>query len=94
VLPNLVPTKAHGTAPGGEVSQQTILSVSDGQVLVLGGGGDDLDEAADFGFAVQRHGEELDGGVVDVVVGGDHTQVERGRVHVLLNADTLAVLQF
>ena len=65
----------------------------DGQVLVLGRGGDDLNEAADLGLAVEGHGEELDGGVVDVVVRGNHAQVQRGRVHVLLNADTLAVLQ-
>lgn len=34
-----------------------------------------------------------DGGVVDVVVGGDHAQVERPRVHVVHDGDALGVLQ-
>ena len=80
--------------PGGEVSEEAVLPVPDGQVLVLCRGRDDLDEAADLRLAVERHGEELDGGVVDVVVGGDHAQVQGCCVHVLLNADALAVLQF
>lgn len=29
------------------------------------------------------------GGVVDVVVGGDHAQIERGHVHLILHTDTL-----
>lgn len=33
------------------------------------------------------------GGVVDVVVGGDHAQVERGHVHLVLDADALGLLQ-
>jgi hypothetical protein len=80
--------------PGGEVSEEAVLPVPDGQVLVLCRGRDDLDEAADLRLAVERHGEELDGGVVNVVVGGDHAQVQGRCVHVLLNADALAVLQF
>lgn len=34
-----------------------------------------------------------DGGVVDVVVGGDHAQVERHHVHLVLDADALGLLQ-
>lgn len=29
------------------------------------------------------------GGVVDVVVGGDHAQIERRHVHLILHTDTL-----
>lgn len=29
------------------------------------------------------------GGVVDVVVGGDHAQIERRHVHLVLHTDTL-----
>ena len=36
---------------------------------------------------------QFDGGIVYVVVGGDHAEVERRRVHVLLDADTLGVLE-
>ena len=63
----------------------------DGQVLVLRRGRDDLDQAADL--VVEAHAEQLDGGVVDVVVSSDHAEVERCRVHVLLDADTLGVLE-
>ena len=30
-----------------------------------------------------------DGGVVDVVVGGDHAQIQRRHVHLVLDTDTL-----
>lgn len=33
------------------------------------------------------------GGVVDVVVGSDHAQVERSHVHLILDADALGLLQ-
>lgn len=33
------------------------------------------------------------GGVADVVVGGDHAQIEGLRVHLVLDRDALAVLQ-
>ena len=65
--------------------------MSDGEILIFCSSGDDLNEALDFGLVVETHAEQLDGGVVDVVIGGDHAQVERGRVHVLLDADALAV---
>ena len=78
---------------GGQIPEERIFSMSDGEILVLCSSGDDLNEALDFGLVVETHAEQLDGGVVDVVVGGDHAQVERGSVHVLLDADALAVLQ-
>ena len=78
---------------GGQIPEERIYSMSDGEIVVLCSSGDDLNETSDLGLVVQTHAEQLDGGVVDVVVGGDHAQVERGRVHVLLVADTLAVLQ-
>ena len=37
--------------------------------------------------------QQLNGGVVDVIVGRYHAQVEGDSVHVILNADTIAVLQ-
>lgn len=36
---------------------------------------------------------QTDGGVVDVVVGGNHAQVERRHVHLVLDADALGLLQ-
>ena len=77
----------------GEVPQKRVLSMSDGQIFIFSSCGDDLNQTSDLGLVVQTHAEQLDGGVVDVVVGGDHAQIERGSVHVLLDADALAVLQ-
>lgn len=34
-----------------------------------------------------------DGGVVDVVIGCDHPQVQRGHIHLVLDADALGLLQ-
>ena len=61
--------------------------------FLTGGIGDDLQQASDLGLGVERHGEEFDGGVVDVVVSGDHAQVERRRVHVVLDGDAFGLLQ-
>lgn len=36
---------------------------------------------------------QTDGGVVDVVVGGDHAQIERRDIHLILYADALGLLQ-
>ena len=55
-----------------QVPQDSVLTVTNLEVLELGRGRDDFDEAADFGLVVERHAEQLDGRVVDVVVGGDH----------------------
>merc|ERR1712155_237498 len=63
----------------GQVPQQRVLAVPDGQVLVLRRGRDDLDQ--DLGLVVDAYAERLDGGVVVVVVDGDHAEVERRRVH-------------
>lgn len=34
-----------------------------------------------------------DGGVIDVIVGGDHAQVQGRHVHLVLDADALGLLQ-
>ena len=79
-----------------DINQSEVVIVNqselpDGQVFVFCCRGDDLNQTSDLGLVVQTHAKQLDGGVVDVVVGGDHAQVERGCVHVLLDADALAV---
>lgn len=38
-------------------------------------------------------GPLTNGGVVDVVIGGDHAQVQGCHVHLILDADTLGLLQ-
>ena len=38
--------------PGGQVTQQTILAVTDRQILVFGGSGYNLDQTANFCFTV------------------------------------------
>ena len=43
------------SVPGSEVAEEAVLAVSDGQVLVLGAGRDDLNQAADLGLRVQGH---------------------------------------
>lgn len=43
----------------------------------------------DAGAALVR----TDGGVVDVVVSGNHSQIERSNVHFILNADAFGLLQ-
>ena len=52
-----------------------------------------LEQALELGLRRERRGEELDRGVGDVVVRTDHAQVERGHVHVVLDADALARLE-
>ena len=76
-----------------QAGEECVLAVSDRQLGVLGGRGDDLHQTADLGLGVERHGEELDGGVVDVVVGGDHAQVQRGHVHLVLDRDALGLFE-
>ena len=46
-----------------------------------------------FGLIDQTQTQQLNGCVVDVIVGSYHAQVEGDSVHVILNADTIAVLQ-
>lgn len=36
---------------------------------------------------------QTDGGVVDVVVGGNHAQIEGSYIHLILYADALGLLQ-
>ena len=78
---------------GGQVPEERVLSMSDRQVFIFCSSRDDLNQSSDLGLVVQAHAEQLNGGVVDVVVGCNHAQVKWGCVHVVLDADTLAVLQ-
>lgn len=41
------------------LTQKRVLVVSDGNVLVLGGVGDDFNQAADLGLGIQGHAEQL-----------------------------------
>ena len=67
--------------------------MSDEDALVFGGIADYLDQALDLGLGVQGHTEELNGRVVDVVIGGDHSQVQRRRVDIVVYGYTLALLK-
>jgi len=44
-------------------------------------------------MAVRQVLSQTDGGVVDVVVGGDHAQIERRYIHFILDADAFGLLQ-
>jgi hypothetical protein len=55
-----------------QVSKERIFAVTDLEVLEFGGCGYDFDEAADFGLVVERHAEQLDGCIVDVIVRSNH----------------------
>ena len=57
--------------PGGEVPHQGVLTVPDAQLLVLSCSRDYFNQPSDLSLAVQRHGEELDSSVVDIVVGSN-----------------------
>ena len=67
--------------------------VTDGQRVVLGRVRDDVEEATQLDLAGERHGEELDRGVVDVVVGRNHAQVERTHVDLVLDRNALGLGQ-
>ena len=67
--------------------------VTNGDVLVFGSRGNDFKKAFEFGLGGERHGEEFNGGVVNVVVGGDHAEVEGGDVHAVFNGNALGVLK-
>lgn len=64
-----------------QLAQEDVLVVSDRDVLKLGGGGHNLEETLELGLVRERHGEDVDRHVVDVVVRRDHAQVQRRRVH-------------
>ena len=64
-----------------------------GQIIKFAGAGQDFQQALELGLGSEGGGQELDGGVGNVVVGGDHAQVEGLQVHVILYGDNLAVLQ-
>lgn len=76
-----------------DLSKRGLLAVSDGNGLELGGTGDDVEETANLGLGRESLAEQLDGAVVDVVVGGDHAQIDGRHVNVVLDADALGVLE-
>ncbi|KAG5462685.1 MAG: LOW QUALITY PROTEIN: hypothetical protein BJ554DRAFT_4068 [Olpidium bornovanus] len=56
-------------------------------------GRNDLQQTAQFRRRSQRHAENFDRLVVDVVVRGDHAKVQRRNVHLVLDEDAFALLQ-
>ena len=44
---------------GGELPQEGVLLVADGEVLVLGGRREDFDQSPQFGLVIERHTEQL-----------------------------------
>ena len=50
------PNQLEGDA-GGELPQEGVLLVADGEVLVLGGRREDFDQSPQFGLVIERHTE-------------------------------------
>ena len=44
---------------GGELPQEGVLLVADGEVLVLGGRRENFDQSPQFGLVIERHTEQL-----------------------------------
>ncbi len=59
-----------------KVSQCNILLVTDLDFLKLSSSAHDLNETLQLGVVRQRLGEQLKGGASDVVIRGNHTQVQ------------------
>eukprot|EP00053_Salpingoeca_punica_P020083 m.207382 g.207382 ORF g.207382 m.207382 type:complete len:978 (-) comp17788_c0_seq1:3740-6673(-) len=78
----------------GQLLQEAVLLLADGQVVKLDGRSDNLQQALELGGVGEGAAKDLDGGVVDVVEGGNGAEVERReRVVVLVDADALGLLQ-
>ncbi len=82
-----------GGEAGADLAQRTLLAVPDRNGLELGRARHDVQQAPDLRPGGEGLAEELDGAVVDVVVGGDHAQVDGRHVDVVLDADALGVLE-
>lgn len=64
-----------------DLAQEDVLVVADRDALELGGRRDDFEKTLELRLLRQRHREDIDRDVVDVVVGRNHAEVERGGVH-------------
>ena len=69
--------------------QYDILLMTNVNILIFRGIWNDFNETLDLGFTAERHAEQFNCGVVDVVVGGNHAQVQWRYVHVVFNVDAL-----
>ena len=63
--------------------------MADGDILIFSSIRDDLYQTLDLCLVVEGHTEQLNGGIVDVIIGCNHSQVERCYIHLIFNADTL-----
>ena len=54
---------------------------------------DNLDQLLQRGLRRNRRREQLDGGISRVVVCSNHAQIERGKIHVVLDGDALGLFQ-
>jgi hypothetical protein len=73
--------------------EELVLVMPDRDALEFGGRRNNLEETAELGLFRQRHREDVDRDIVDVVVRRDHAEVERRDVHLVLDRDRLRVLQ-
>mmetsp|Transcript_30308 Transcript_30308/g.77305 ORF Transcript_30308/g.77305 Transcript_30308/m.77305 type:complete len:603 (-) Transcript_30308:4987-6795(-) len=76
-----------------QLAHRLLLAGPHRQRVKLGRGADDLQQTLDLRLGRQARRKQLDGGVGDVVVRGDHAQVEGRDVHVVLDRDRLGALQ-
>ena len=71
-----------------QLAQSVVFSVAHLDALELRGAREDLQQTPQLALLVQRRAEELHGGVFDVVVRRDHTQVEGRKLLVILHIHT------
>mmetsp|Transcript_10154 Transcript_10154/g.33218 ORF Transcript_10154/g.33218 Transcript_10154/m.33218 type:complete len:242 (-) Transcript_10154:1105-1830(-) len=82
-------------------AREVLCEFSEGLVLPearrdrgdLGGAREDLQERGDLRLRPDGRREELDGRVLDVVVGRDHAEVQRRHVDVVVDGDALGLFQ-
>ena len=71
------------------LAKDAFFVMSNRNVLELSGARDDVQEASDLRFGCEGFAEELNGPIVDVIVGRDHTQIDWRHIDVFFDADAL-----
>ena len=99
---------------GGQLSQEGVFLVTNGQPLILSSRGQDLKQTFQLSLVVQRLtkqfwgikegnrcGQMLEDGastrtngcVIDIIIGSNHSKVERRKIHFILNRQTFGLFQ-
>ena len=77
-----------------ETSQHFVFSCPDWQIVELCCGRENLDQSLHLCFLCQRCRKELNGCEIHIVIGRDHSQVQRREMHLVFDGNHFGLLQF